>query len=196
MAAKNTTAARLDDAEIVDLFWRRDESAIRASDEKYGRRLMQLAGRFLVDPADCEECKNDTYLAAWESIPPDRPKLVGAYLATLTRRIAINRYYAQHRQKRVPTELTVSMEECADLFTSSDPVGEALDERELGEAISAFLGGLTARRRYIFMARYWGAESVRDIAEHLHVSESAVYKELAGLRQALKSELRRKGVLS
>lgn len=196
MAAKNTTAARLDDAEIVDLFWRRDESAIRASDEKYGRRLMQLAGRFLRDPADCEECKNDVYLAAWASIPPDRPKLLGAYLATLARRVAINRYYAEHRKKRVPSELTVSMEECADLFSSSDPVGEALDERELGEAISAFLGGLTVRRRYIFMARYWGAESVRDVAEHLHVSKSAVYKELAGLRQALKSELRRKGVLS
>ena len=75
-------------------------------------------------------------------------------------------------------------------------MGEALDERELGEAVNAFLGGLTKRRRYIFMARYWGAESVRDIAAHLRVTESAVYKELAALRQALKSELRRKGVLS
>lgn len=184
------------DESIVELFWRRDESAIRVSDEKYGKRLLQLASRFLSDPADCEECKNDTYLAAWDSIPPARPRLLGAYLATILRRIAINRYYAERRQRRVPAELTVSMEECGDLFSSSDPVGEALDERELGEAISDFLGGLTARRRYIFMARYWGAESVRDIAGHLRVTESAVYKELASLRQALKSELRRKGVLS
>lgn len=188
--------AHLADEQIVELFWRRDETAIREADEKYGVYLTQLAGRFLADPVDCEECKNDAYLAAWDAIPPARPRLLKAYLATLMRRIAINRYYAAHRQKRVSSELTVSMDECADLFTSSDPVGEALDERELGAAVSAFLGGLTARRRYIFMARYWGAESVRDIAEHLRVTESAVYKDLAGLRRALKSELRRKGVLS
>lgn len=196
MGSQQAKIAHPADGSIVELFWRRDESAIREADGKYGRRLMQLARGILHDPADCEECKNDTYLAAWEAIPPARPKLLGAFLATLMRRIAINRYYAEHRQKRVPSELTASMEECEDLFTSSDPVAEALGERELGEAISAFLGRLTARRRYIFMARFWFAESVRDIAAHLHVSESAVYKELAGLRQALKSELRRKGVLS
>lgn len=195
MESRQTKSAYPADGEIVDLFWRRDESAIAAADGKYGGRLMQLARSILRDPADCEECRNDALLAAWESIPPARPKLLGAYLAALVRRIAINRYYAEHRQKRVPSELTVSMEECGDLF-SADPVGEAMDARELGEAIGAFLGGLSKRRRYVFMARYWGAESVGDIASHLHVSESAVYKELALLRQALKRELQRKGVLS
>lgn len=184
------------DDQIVELFWRRDESAIRKADEKYGSQLLQLARSILYDPGACEECKNDTYLAAWNAIPPARPKLLGAYLSTLARHIAINRYFAEHRKKRIPSELTVSIEECGDLFSSSDPVSEALDEQELGAAISTFLGGLTARRRYIFMARFWFAESVRDIATHLHVSESSVYKELAVLRQALKRDLQRKGVLS
>ena len=197
MDAGRTPLTHLTDEQIVDLFWHREESAIRAADEKYGRRLLQLAGRFLSDPADCEECRNDAYLAAWEAIPPARPKLLGAFLATILRRIAINRYYAEHRRRgRVPPELTVSMEECAELFSAPDPVGEALDERELGAAVNAFLGTLTPRQRYVFMARFWGAESVRDIAGHLRVTESAVYKELAGLRQSLKRELQRKGVLS
>ncbi len=196
MGPRQTKNAPSQDDLIVELFWSRDESAIRKADEKYGKQLLRLARSILHDPEACEECKNDTYLAAWNSIPPDRPRLLGAYLSTLARHIAINRYFAEHRQKRIPSELTVSIEECGDLFSSADPVSEALDERELGAAINAFLGGLSARRRYIFMARFWFAESVRDIAAHLHVSESSVYKELAGMLQALKRELQRKGVLS
>ena len=101
----------LSDEKIIDLFWQRDEQAISQTDTKYGKYLYKIAYNILNDRLDSEECQNDTYLAAWDAIPPHKPLCLPAFLTQLIRRISIDRYRESRRQKRIPTELIVSMEE-------------------------------------------------------------------------------------
>ena len=187
-----TTTAR--DREIVELYWQRDERAIQETDRKYQHFLLTVAHNILRDAQDCEECLNDTYLGAWNAIPPARPKVLQAFLATIMRRTAIDRYKAGKRQKRIDSELTVALSEVEELLTDgSDPAAE-LDARELGRVISAYIRSLPKRRRYIFMARFYAMKPVAEIAERLGVSRSSVKRELAGIRKELRSELEKEGI--
>lgn len=184
----------LSDEQILNLFWGRDETAIRETDRKYGSELHGIAFRILGDNEDCEECKNDAYLALWNQIPPARPGSLRGYTATILRRIAINRYYQGKRKREVPSELTVSMEECEGFLSSSETPEDAIAARELGAYINEFLAKLPKRSRFVFLGRFWFIKPVKTISEELGVSESAVYKELANLKENLKSFLESKGV--
>lgn len=184
----------ISDERILDLFWSRDETAIQETDRKYGRDLHGIAFRVLGDHEDCEECKNDTYLALWNRIPPARPTCLRAYVITILRRIAINRYYHEKRKGAVPSELTVSMEECEGFLSASDTPEDAAVARELGAYINEFLAKLPKRRRTVFIGRFWFVKPVKTISKELGVSESAVYKELTSLKKELKSFLESKGV--
>ena len=184
----------MSDERILDLFWGRDETAIRETDRKYGSELHGIAYRVLGNNEDSEECKNDTYLALWNQIPPARPASLRAYVVTILRRIAVNRYYQGKRKREVPSELRVSMEECEGFLSSSETPEDAAVARELGTYINEFLAKLPERSRFVFLGRFWFVQPVKMISEELGVSESAVYKELTSLKKGLKAFLESKGV--
>ena len=187
------TQAAMSDEQIVELYWRRDERAIRETDRKYQHFLLTVAHNILRDAQDCEECLNDTYLGAWNAIPPARPKVLQAFLATIMRRTAIDRYKAGKRQKRIDSELTVALSEVEEFWADgSDPAAE-LDAHELGRVISEFIRALPKRRMYIFMSRYYTARPIGEIARLLGCSESTVNKEIAAIKRDLKEKLEKEG---
>ena len=187
------TQAAMSDEQIVELYWRRDERAIRETDRKYQHFLLTVAHNILRDAQDCEECLNDTYLGAWNAIPPARPKVLQAFLATIMRRTAIDRYKAGKRQKRIDSELTVALSEVEEfLADGSDPAAE-LDAHELGRVISEFIRALPKRRMYIFMSRYYTARPIGEIARLLGCSESTVNKEIAAIKRDLREKLEKEG---
>lgn len=186
--------AFLTDKQIIDLYWHRDESAIEETDKKYGRMLFRIAYNLLSDRMDCEECKNDTYVRAWRSIPPTRPRVLPAYLIEIMRRVAINKYKQKTSQRRVPSELTVSMDELRDSLQNEASLGSERDAAEIGEAISAFLRELPERRRHIFIERFYFAEPVEEIATELSVSVATIYRELERIRKDLKVYLERNDI--
>ena len=187
------TQAAMSDEQIVELYWRRDERAIRETDRKYQHFLLTVANNILRDAQDCEECLNDTYLGAWNAIPPARPKVLQAFLATIMRRTAIDCYKRKKRQKRIDSELTVALSEVEELLADgSDPAAE-LDAHELGRVISEFIRALPKRRMYIFMSRYYTARPIGEIARLLGCSESTVNKEIAAIKRDLKEKLEKEG---
>ncbi len=179
----------MSDQQIVTLYWDRNETAISETDKKHGRTLQRISYNILRDNSDSEECKNDTYLSLWNNIPPTRPVSLRAFAAIIIRRLSINRYYRKKRKREVPSELTVSMEECKDFISSLKMPEDEAAGRELGERINAFLTNISAKERYIFLGRFWFCDSVRKIARELKLSESAVYKELEKLKKRLKEYL-------
>jgi RNA polymerase sigma-70 factor (ECF subfamily) len=178
----------MNDFDIVELFFQRDERAITETDAKYGKYLFSVAYNIVHDRLDCEECLNDTYLDAWNTIPPERPAVLKAFLAIIMRRRAIDRYKAEKRKKRIPSELTVSLSELEFALSDDTPQSE-LEAEELSRIISDFVRSLPERRAYIFMSRYYAARPIREIARRLSVSESTVNKELALIRQSLRKML-------
>ena len=182
----------MSDGEIIELYFRRDERAISETDAKYGKYLFSVAYNVVHDRLDCEECPNDTYLDAWNAMPPERPAALKAFLAIIMRRRAIDRYKAEKRKKRIPSELTVSLSELEFALSDDTPQSE-LEAEELCRIISDFLRSLPERRAYIFMSRYYAARPIREIANKLCVSESTVNKELALIRQSLRKMLESEG---
>ena len=127
MEMQGTPASRLpvSDEQIIELYWKRDEIAIRETDLKYGKYLLTVAYNIVRDRQDCEECLNDTYVGVWNAIPPARPNAFKAFLTTVMRRIAVNRYHSNHRKGRLPSEMTVSLSELEGILTESETPEEA-----------------------------------------------------------------------
>ena len=183
-----------DDEDIIGLYFKRDESAISQTDSKYGTQIRRIIGNILNSEQDCEECRNETYLAVWNRIPPAKPSSLGAFAAKIARDTAINRYYKNKRKKEIPSELTLSMEECEDFFSDGETPEDELVAGELGGYIGEFLMTLSEKRRFIFLERFYFAEPVKRVAKSAGVGESAVYKELTKLKRELKEFLAEKGV--
>lgn len=194
MRSRKPQPSVLSDEHIIDLYWRRDEAAIRATDQKYGPFLTKIAYHILRDELDCEECRNDTYLGAWNAIPPARPAVLPAFLTQIMRRTAINRYKERTAKKRVPSELTVSMEELNSALRSDETADSSLEAKELGRLISAYVRGLPARQRYIFIDRFYLAEPVETIAADLSISAPTVYREIRTIKRGLREYLERNDV--
>ncbi len=185
-------SGELPDEDIIALYWQRREEAIHETDAKYGGYLYTVAHNILRDRADCEECQNDTYLNVWNAVPPERPVRFQAYLTQIIRRISLNRYKARCRQKRVPSELTVSLAEFENT-AAENSTEEVYEAAELGRAISAFLRTLTEKQQYVFISRYYFADPVSEIARMCEVTESSVYKDLTVLRRRLSKFLEKEG---
>lgn len=183
----------LPDEAIVTLYWNRDETAIEETDFKYKNYLFSVLRNLLADPMDCEECLNDTYLGAWNAIPPTKPAVLKAFLTTVARRAAIKRYHKARKKTAIPSELTVSLSELEDFLSDGGEAESDLDAATLGKVISEFLYSLDKRKRYIFMSRYYVAVSIEKIARELKVSRSTVNKELAAIRKSLKAKLESEG---
>ena len=176
------------DEEIIELYWARDEQAIKETDIKYGRYLFTIAYNILHDRMDCEECVSDTYLGAWERIPPARPTVFHVFLSRITRNISVNRYKKDHAARRIPGELLVSLEELessgAVLATEEDEEAVKLLSRVFNE----FVKTLSEREEFVFVCRYYYSDRVDTIAKMLEVDARTVFRDL----EKIKNELRRR----
>ena len=182
----------MQDTEILDLYWQRNETAIRETDRAYGGKLHALAERIVENREDGEECVSDTYLAAWDHIPPQRPNYFFAWLAKVCRNFAfgiLDKRQAAKRNAQIVT-LTAEMELCI-----PDRRREAeLEGAELGRILNAFLGTLSRESRILFLRRYWYAESVGEIARRYGMGESKVKTSLHRTRQKLREQLAKEGI--
>ena len=162
----------MDDKTMIELYFRRDENAVTQTQQRYGKQLNALAFRILQNKEDAEECENDTYMKAWNSIPPQRPQYFFAFLARICRNTALNMLKKQKAEKRdaVVVELTNELSECL----PDHALLQKTEERELGEIISGFLRSVSKENRVIFIRRYFLTESVTEIAKALGISESKV----------------------
>lgn len=177
------------DEQIIELYWQREETAIQETDKKYGKFLFRIAYNILHDRSDCEECQNDTYLGVWNAIPPTRPSVFPAFITQIMRRIAINRYKEKTCKSRIPSELTVSMEDVNGFLHSSETVETEYETKEVGEIINDYVKKLTERQRYIFIDRFYLGEPVEIIASDLSISVPTVYREIDKIKQSLKLHL-------
>ena len=183
----------MDDNRIVELYFLRDETAIRQTSEKYGNRLRSLAYGIVGDRQTAEECENDTYMEAWNTIPPHEPRsYLYAFLACITRHIALNFCRDRSRLKRSAfiCELSAEMEQC---IPAPDDAQCRIDDMVLREAINGFLGTLDEEKRNIFIRRYWYLDSVADISKRFALSESKVKTTLFRCRNRLREHLEKEG---
>lgn len=183
----------MEDHLIVGLYWKRDESAIAESQRKYGGFCHRIAENILSIREDAEECVSDTWVRAWNSMPPQRPDSLRAFLGRIVRNLSISRYRAEHAKKRYAgMELLLSeLEECVPVAGS---VEEAVDAAELSRHLSDWLRTLPDSERRIFILRYWNGETVRALASHTKQSTSAVQRLLTRLRKQLRTHLAQEGI--
>ena len=182
------------DEQIIELYWQRNETAIQETDKKYGQFLFKIAYNILHDRLDCEECQNDTYLGVWNAIPPTRPIAFPAFITQIMRNIAINRFKEKTSKKRIPSELTVSIEDVNNILHSDDTVAAEYEAEEVGKIINDYVRQLSDRQRYIFIDRFYLAEPVETIANDLSISVPTVYREIDKIKQGLKSYLERNDI--
>lgn len=185
---------KITDVQIIELYFMRDELAIRLTDEKYGAMLYRIAYNILHDKLDCEECRNDTYLGVWNAIPPERPNIFSAFITQIMKRIAINRYKEKNAKERIPSEFTESIDELANSLESRESVAEEYEAREIGRLISDYVYSLPERRQFIFIGRYYMAQTPQSLADELSVGIATVYRELDKIREGLREHFERNGV--
>ena len=183
----------MQDDKIVELYWRKDEAAIKETQEKYDRYLYKIAYNILADREDSKESVNDTYLSAWNSIPPHKPVTLSTYLGKLTRRISIDVFRRKNREKRRGTQYSVSLSELEECVSAGDVTAEAVDAKVLGEALNRFLQGMSEEARHTFIGRYYFLDSVKEVAAYCGMSESKVKSILYRTRQELKTYLEKEG---
>lgn len=183
----------LDDERIVALYWQREEKAISETDRKYGKYLYTIAYNILHNDPDSEECLNDTYLGTWNAIPPAKPTLFQAFVSKIMRNIAVVRYKKNHASFRVPSEMTVSLEELEQQLPYEPSAADDYAVYKLSRLLSDYLRKMPEKRAFIFICRYYCADRIVDIASMLHVSESTVYRELDEIKKGLREILIKEG---
>lgn len=183
----------MDDNGIIQLYWDRDDRAIRATSEKYGHYCRSIARNILNCEEDAEECVNDTYLNAWNAMPTHWPEQLAAFLGKITRNLSFNKYKKNHTEKRGGGEIALVLEELTDCISNADHVEQIIDRQELIKAINSFVRGLSLSRRTIFVCRYWYADSVAKIANDNGMPQGTVSKTLERTRKELKTYLTERG---
>lgn len=181
----------LSDDEIIALYWARNENAIKHTDDKYRAYLLKIANNILKDMQDSEECLNDTYLSAWNTIPPERPYLLKAFLAAIVRNQSLMVGRRQNAQKRAAMSQAVSLSELEDVLADTR---ETDDARMLAMVIEKFIAELDKDQRYIFLSRYYFGKPIDDVANEMGVSRSKVSKQIAYIKQALREKLQEEGI--
>lgn len=183
----------MEDNRIVELLWARSEQAMEEIAIKYQRLCMQIAHNVLGNEQDAEECVNDTYLAIWNTVPPQRPSPLRAYVCRITRNLALAKHRKRSAKKR-NSQYDLALDELVDVVGQTDGVEEASDARELADAINAFLGTLEYRDRCLFVRRYWFSESVGELASTFGMRAHAVSVRLFRIREKLKKDLDQRGI--
>ncbi len=180
------------DCKIVDLYWARNENAIKQTDLSYGAYCRKIAKNIVITNEDTEECVNDTYLSAWNSMPEERPKLLGPYLAAIVRNHALTLYRKLHSKKRGEGQLALALDELLDVAAPSS-TEDTVDMSMLSGHINSFLSGLEKNDRIVFVRRYFYVDALSDIARNMGMTESGVKSLLFRIRKKLKTYLAGEG---
>ena len=182
----------MEDSKIIELFFERSEQAISALSEKYGNACQRIAYNILNDKRDAEECVNDTYLAVWNTVPPQKPDPLIAYVGKIARNIALKRYRSNTAQKR-NSHYDTAFEELENTLASQTTVEQELGLTELSSAINSFLESLDQQDRVMFVRRYYFSDGISDIASRFGITNHAVSVKLMRLRDRLKKHLIKEG---
>ncbi len=185
----------MNDQAIVQMFWDRDEDAVAEAKEQYKAYCLYIADNVLHDRRDAEECLNDALLAAWKSIPPQKPENLKTYLGKLIREIAINRWKRNTRRKRIRSDVIQSLDEIAEIVSGGD-FDAALEEAELSREISRFLRAAEETKRNVFIRRYWYYDSIDSICRRYGFGKSKVLMMLKRTRDELAQHLKKEGFIT
>lgn len=185
----------MEDSHIVELYWARSETAISETATKYGKYCYAIAIRILTDTEDADECVNDTYLGAWNSMPPHRPAILSTFLGKITRRISINRWEQNNRKKRGGGEILLALDELSDCIPSPMNTETAIESKELAKSVNCFLSTLQDMERDVFVCRYWFLASVSEISQKFDFSQSKTKSMLMRTRGKLYQYLQKEGLI-
>lgn len=183
----------MEDNAIIDLYFDRSERAISETSKKYGKYCYHIAYRILSSLEDSEESVNDTFLAAWNAIPPKRPDLLSAFLGRITRNISLDKWKNRSRQKRGGGQVPLALEELTECIPGGEDPEAVCQKRELLCAITRFLKGLPESERSVFVLRYYHLRSIQEIAEQMGFTPSKVSSMLHRTRARLHSQLEKEG---
>lgn len=184
----------MEDKQIIDLYWKRSEQAISETDTKYGPYCYKIAYNILSNKEDSEESVYDTYMDAWNAMPPHRPTLLACFLGKITRRISIDRWRGQTAAKRGGNEIDLALEELEYCAADSHTVEQAYERKQLALVFNRFLGSLPETQRRVFLCRYWYLDSISDIANYYGFSDSKVTSMLHRTRKKLRAVLEKEGL--
>lgn len=184
----------MEDSQIVNLYFERDEQAIQETDSKYGSYCYSIAYNILTNQEDAEESVSDTYMAAWKAMPPRRPTILATFLGKITRHLSIDRWRSYNRQKRGGGEIIVALEELEEC-ASDGGVEKAFERKQFAVVLNQFLDTLPDTERRIFLCRYWYMDSVSTIAKYYGFSESKVTSMLYRTRGKLRTALEKENLL-
>ena len=185
----------MEDRQIIALYWTRDEDAIARTAEKYGGYCGSIARNILQNEQDAEECLNDAWLGAWNSIPPKKPENLAAYLGRLTRSKAIDRWRALHREKRGGDSVTLALDELSEILPAGEDPERSVLQKELAGSVRRFLAELPTVERNVFLCRYWYFDGVDAISENFGFSRSKTKSMLHRIRKKLQRFLQKEGLL-
>lgn len=184
----------MEDKQILDLYWMRSENAISETANKYGRYCHYIAFNILHNDEDSEECTNDTYLKAWETIPPNRPDKLSAFLGKITRNLALDKYRLYNTKKRGEGQISFVLDELQECIPTANNTERIVDDLMLTQVLNQFLASLSETKRKIFMRRYWYLSTVKEISQDFNISESKVKMSLLRSRKKLKILLEKEGI--
>lgn len=185
----------MQDTQIIDLYWSRNEQAITESQQSYGSYCHSIAFHILYDRDDADECVNDTWLRAWNAMPPKRPSRLALFLGTITRNLSLDRWKGKHTMKRGNGEMMLALDELAECVPDRQNTEEAVEAKELERLINEFLHTLSERERNVFLRRYWYVEEYNDIADKYQLKLNTVKTTLFRTREKLRKFLEREGVV-
>jgi len=183
----------LQDAEIIQLYFERDEKAITMTEKAYGKYCFSIVDNILHNEQDSEECISDTWLRAWQSIPPQKPTRLKLFLAKIARNLAFDRYRMRHAEKRSGDEMALVLDELEECIASNEDIEQDFERKNLKEVINAFLRTLPTRERQIFLRRYFYAEPVKEIADTFGLNQNHVSVILKRTRKKLAEHLKEEG---
>lgn len=184
----------MDDLRIIELYFQRDEEAIAATASKFGSFCYSIAYNILFDRLDAEEMVSDTYMDAWNTIPPHRPVRLSAFLGKLTRRNSLDRWEYNHAEKRGKGVMPQVLEELTDCIPGGMDPHQEMEQAELKKLLNSFVRGLPETEKGVFLCRYWRMDSVKQIAEQYGFSQSKVKSMLQRIRKKLRICLEKEGI--
>ena len=184
----------MEDEKIIELYFARSEAAITETSAKYGAFFHRISRNILTSEQDAEECVNDTYLKAWNSIPPKHPERLPAYLGRIVRNLSLNRWNKLNAAKRGAGEVPLALDELEECIPAAETVQREADRKELSGALNRFLRELGEEKRNVFLRRYWYLVPVKDIAEQLGMTESKVKSMLLRTRSQLRAFLEKEDI--
>ena len=185
----------MEDSQIVALYWARNEQALAETATKYGSYCFSIAYNILSSHEDADESVNDTYMSAWERIPPHEPSVLSAFLGKLARRISLNKWRNQSRRKRGGGQVTLALDELSECIPGNEDVERRIQQKELTRAIISFLNQLPDTEREVFVCRYWYLADIRKISRAFGFAESKVKSMLHRTRIKLRTHLKEEGLV-